>query len=1002
MAFGKKRRSSDKEKIDPQPTPFDFGVELDEEAQAEIDAPAKDDQDIPETPPKPPSEWSEDAFLLGEKELESESSIVFDIEDASPEGIVEIDHGRRFETPEPSPDGDKPLPVEGEMPQFERSAPSETPHMEIDLTPQEAELVYQEEAAEDAPPQPSKEDLAPPQSDAIAMTPPQPDATPPQPDLTPPQPEQKQPSKEDSDKQAEPSKKKEETAKKPGLLERLQIWFKDKKAKDDLLKAERRRKKAAKKSKKDGEAPEPLTQLALPEAKTSDAAPQPAPPQPAPPQPAPPQPAPPQPAPQPELSKEEQKAFKRREKERQAEEKRRQDEEKRRQKEQNKDTSKLEKKRAQSRKRQQERLEKARKKEEKRRQAETEKEEKRLAKIAKKAEKERAKDAKHGMLPEKKDKSDPGRNLEKIPFFGKSLAEKSRAKALEQEKEAESTKSDPGRDGRLKKRKQARARKKTRNVIGLDIGASELRAVLMRDDYPVSLSTYPLPEGVIVDGMLLEPEVLSDALKKFWQIAGFKSKTVNFSITNRLVTLRTINIAAEHEEDVEQAVTMMSGSLIEPMDPEETIIDYAELSRSGPNISIQLAAADEEMIKDFTKAVERAGLLSASCEIGPLAMSRAFRIPRSPSATHALIDIGAETTSFVAASGPDVFYLRVVEIGGNDFTRAIMKKLNCSFTEAEALKLASGLDSEPVDPSIEHDRFTQAQEAMLGVADRLHQALIQTKSAYENEGRPINGHTLIGGGSKLKGLDQQIQLYTGLTNLTKLEPWPGLEEAEDVELNASALGLARGHMMSLLPEIDVKSFNVSLPGRRSRSKISMEKSKKQAKRLTQKRKKQQTSPKIIALLVAAVALAGGFMANKQLTAANDELRPQVEKEERTARNRSRQVQAPTYQAPGQTGRALATIANQLVIRPDYQALKQVGQILTQNQVQDVRIKTVEDTVEISGLTSSTDQPDEIAAEIKEKNISQEVSSELGATRGGSQVFKLEVVLPPSLGGINNG
>jgi len=426
---------------------------------------------------------------------------------------------------------------------------------------------------------------------------------------------------------------------------------------------------------------------------------------------------------------------------------------------------------------------------------------------------------------------------------------------------------------RVDAKRAARARRLQRSIAGLEISASRLRAVHLREGKPIDVYEVSLPEGVIVDGMLEEPEELTQAIKRLWREAKLRTKKVNFSIpANRLVAMRTVSLAAENPEDITQALAMMVPRLIAPMDPDKSVVDYAELSRSGPHTDLQVAAADEEMVKAYAQAVSKAGLLPVSCEIGALAASRAIIVPRSPRHAQLVIDIGAETTSVSAASGPDLFYLRVIPLGGNDFTKAIHNKIGLSYGEARQLKEQVGLAG-PVPEGVDPELARSAREAMRPVADRLAQEISRTRRDYEEAvfegertGRPVTGYLVLGGGAKLRGLVEQIELFAGLPMRHELRPYRGLETAsEHLDLTATCLGLARGHTMSLLPDLAPTSFTLSNPLRR-KSKISMSAAERQAKRLAQERRRRRqagTDPRLVGALVGALAIVGAYFIDQR-------------------------------------------------------------------------------------------------------------------------------------------
>jgi len=521
--------------------------------------------------------------------------------------------------------------------------------------------------------------------------------------------------------------------------------------------------------------------------------------------------------------------------------------------------------------------------------------------------------------------------LEGLPLVGPRIAAYQQERAAKKSARLEEQAERGGRESTLMRKyraiKSARSRRLGRNIVGLELGSSHLRAVMLKEGKPIEVFNQSLPDGIIVDGFLEEPEELTRELKRFWQENKISSKKVNFSVSNRLVTLCTTQLAAQRESDIPQALSLKADVLIAPMDPNRSIVDYAELSRSGPNYSLQVAAADEAMVKKYARAIEKAGLLASSCEIGALAMSRSVRIPYSAHGAHLIVDIGKETTSLISASGTDVFQFRNLEIGGNDFTRAIQEQVGCSWAEADRLKQRSGIATNPAEPGFAQDQFRLCREAMREISDQLAQEIAQTKRLWEggSDGREISSWTLLGGGAKLNGLREQIALFAGLPEPMNLAPFPGLEEAPTLDDNATVLGLARPHAMSLLPDADALNFNVAIPGIRRRSKISLNRARREAKKLNQGKTDKKIDSRLIAGLIAIAILGGSYYYSNHIHSKTDKLK------EQTTKLQAEAVGLHTPPAPRYTNSPEAsTVARQLFNQPDPDTLTAVAKLLAQS------------------------------------------------------------------------
>lgn len=335
----------------------------------------------------------------------------------------------------------------------------------------------------------------------------------------------------------------------------------------------------------------------------------------------------------------------------------------------------------------------------------------------------------------------------------------------------------------------------------LDIGSSVLR---LYDPYSDSYYQRAIPDGIIVHGLLHEPEELAEEVKALWHETGL-GKKMRFSVKNRLLQVRAIHLPAGSEEEIESALEVNAAAIVSPMQPEQTTVDYYQMTRSGSEVPLLVVAADKRMVSAYNEALKDAGLSPESCSAGPLVSQQGLVIPRSVQGTHALIDIGAETTSFLVASGPDAYFLRVLDIGGNDFTRALLGESR-GWGLAEQEKAQGGLRS----------RKPDIQRALRPVADRLAQELLNTKKLFESsplgQSRPLQGGTIVGGGAQLPGLAEEIQYLLSLPSWTPPQPrYEGLQP----ELFSASRGMANESRISLLPGSGQSLFSRGKKKRRS-------------------------------------------------------------------------------------------------------------------------------------------------------------------------------------------
>jgi type IV pilus assembly protein PilM len=512
----------------------------------------------------------------------------------------------------------------------------------------------------------------------------------------------------------------------------------------------------------------------------------------------------------------------------------------------------------------------------------------------------------------------------------------------------------------FKQKQAARSRKIQKDIVGLHIGASSVRAVLLDSSQPV-VYQLDIPEGIIVNGKLEEPEELSRVLRDLWQASKLPSKKVNFSVTNNEVILRVKTMAANKESDIRQALAMNSDILFDPLDPKNLRMDYTELSRSGQALSLQVVAANEAMVKEYADAVEKAGLLAVNCEAGSIATNRSFKIPYSANKAHLIVDIGAEITSVTACAGVDTLFMRTLSLGGNDFTEAIQNNLQVTWLEAEDLKKRSGVSQHPSDPSLDLETFNACKQCLQPLVDRLAQEILLTKNKYETEdnGRVISGWSAIGGGSRLSGLSQQVGVFTKLKDAVSLQPYPGLEAIPDLDINGTVLGLARGFQMSLLPEASANSNVLSLFNRQ-KSKLSSQKAKKNAKQSIDKQGGKNIPFKLIGIFIAVGILCGGFFYNSQKSIEAGSLQVQIDSLETELLTRFGPKPAPAYYNSEESDQA----SEKLFANPDVALLREIDGIFAASSIDNLTYETTGSRLTISGARSKSTSLNKLLDQIK--------------------------------------
>ncbi len=256
---------------------------------------------------------------------------------------------------------------------------------------------------------------------------------------------------------------------------------------------------------------------------------------------------------------------------------------------------------------------------------------------------------------------------------------------------------------------------RSRNLVGLDIGDSSIKVVELKEQGKgrgyqlVRLGWEPLSSEAIVDGQIMDSQLVTETIQRLFQRCKIKTSTpVATALCGHHVIVKRISLPVMSDAELAESIHWEAEQYI-PFDIEDVNLDYqilegSSLSGEG-NMDVLLAAAKKDKINDYIGVVNQAGLNPQAVDIASFAMQNAFEANYEfePDQVIALVDIGSAVSSISVLHGGTSVYWRDINIGGNQYTDAIQKELNLSAEQAEQLKRGEEIDGIPyerVQPTI--------------------------------------------------------------------------------------------------------------------------------------------------------------------------------------------------------------------------------------------------------------------------------------------------------------
>jgi type IV pilus assembly protein PilM len=249
--------------------------------------------------------------------------------------------------------------------------------------------------------------------------------------------------------------------------------------------------------------------------------------------------------------------------------------------------------------------------------------------------------------------------------------------------------------------------RKTKSVVGLDIGSSAVKAVELKaagKGFKVlAFASEPIPPDSIVDGAIIDGAAVSDAIKRLFDNKAFKTKEVAASLSGNAVIVKKISLPVMTEAELGESIYWEAEQYI-PFDIQDVNIDYQILDAgTGPEskgtMDVMLVAAKKEKIADYTGVISQAGRLPVIVDVDAFALQNAFEVNYGvdPQAVVVLLNAGASAININIIQGDQSVFTRDVSMGGNAYTEAVQKELNLPFDTAEQLKKGMAVDNVSVD-----------------------------------------------------------------------------------------------------------------------------------------------------------------------------------------------------------------------------------------------------------------------------------------------------------------
>jgi len=262
-------------------------------------------------------------------------------------------------------------------------------------------------------------------------------------------------------------------------------------------------------------------------------------------------------------------------------------------------------------------------------------------------------------------------------------------------------------------------------LVGLDIGSRTIKAAEIietkRGQILKKFGMTDITPGLIEEGTINDPEDVAESIRQLFKSYSIKKRNVALSIGGYSVIVKKINVQTMAEEQLQESIHFEAEQYI-PFDISDVNLDFQILgpNENNPNqMNVFLVAAKKEMVNDYVNLANLAGLNPCIVDVEAFALQNIFEINYDTEGENiALIDIGASKTSLNILKGSSSVFMRDVSLGCGQINQKIISLVNCSFEEADEIKLGqqpdriSEEDMKEITSTIVSDWCTEIRRAL--------------------------------------------------------------------------------------------------------------------------------------------------------------------------------------------------------------------------------------------------------------------------------------------------
>ncbi len=335
---------------------------------------------------------------------------------------------------------------------------------------------------------------------------------------------------------------------------------------------------------------------------------------------------------------------------------------------------------------------------------------------------------------------------------------------------------------------------RNRTTVGLDIGSGLIKMVVVShgSGEPIlsKVGMRALVDDAIVEGEVMDPGIVAEAVRGLFQELGIKPKNVVTAVGGRDVIIKKIPMDRMKESEARELIRWEAEQHV-PFDMDTVELDFQILDpeAEGLQMSVLLVAAKRELVETKVSLLKDIGIEPSVIDVDAFALHNAFEInyPDAMKGIVGLVNIGHEITNVNILDDGVPVLTRDLPLGTRRFREDLQRERGLSSDEAH--KLLQGFEaSDILTPFL----LSRGEELAVGVERAA--AFLQTSS---RSAAALSRLFLSGGGARIPGLakvlGERLKMPVQLANpLERIQVADGVFDSMNVDEVAPLLMLPVG------------------------------------------------------------------------------------------------------------------------------------------------------------------------------------------------------------------